>query len=59
MGTLPPSHTRAKRTARRLSGGVVKMTYADAIPAAASTALAAVRAAAGVIDYPRDGPFAP
>ena len=44
MGMLAPSQSRAPRSARRRSDGVVQMTYAAAIPAVASTTFATVRA---------------
>jgi hypothetical protein len=59
-GTLAPSHMRNSRPASRLSGGVVITTYAAAIPAAARTRLAVVRAEALVMaGQPFRGPLAP
>jgi len=43
---LAPSHSRVALAARRLSGGVVKTTYAAAIPAAVRIRFAVDRAEA-------------
>jgi hypothetical protein len=60
IGTLAPKYAREARNAKRLSGGVVRTTYAAAAPADRITTFAIVRAVADVTSrYPREPPDGP